>query len=223
MAGFFKKALGVFVEFEDENKNTSNTTTNTNTNIPSNNQIPTPKNEVVYSQQHHAEAEKFEKYFDQLFDKANLPGPDYYEFFKTMETLEAHIHDEKARLSATFASLSIQGLTKEKLITTATQYKEIMENDKLNFEKALSGKLNSEIVGRNNELKGMESKIQAHSELIQKLTKEITEYQIQMGKLKNEIIEEENKLTANKSGYMLACSAVINKIVSDIQKIQSTL
>lgn len=219
MASFFKKALGVFVEFDEETKNDSvtPTTTTTNTSIPSGNI------EVSRTSLNHAEAEKFEKYFDQLFEKANFPGPDYFEFFKTMETLELHIHDEKARLSATFASLSIQGLTKDKLLTTAGQYKEIMERDKANFEKALADKLNSEVGKRQSELQAFEKKIQANSELIQKLTKEISETQVLIGKLKTEVIEEENKLTMNKNGYMVACSAVINKIASDIQKIQSTI
>lgn len=178
---------------------------------------------MARTSQNHAEAEKFEKYFDQLFEKANFPGPDYFEFFKTMETLEAHIHDEKARLSATFASLSIQGLTKENLITTAGKYKEIMEKDRANFEKALAEKLNADVGKKNSDLIAFEKKIQSNSEIIQKLTKEISDAQIQIGKLKTEIIEEENKLTMNKNGYMVACSAVISKISSDIQKIQSTI
>jgi hypothetical protein len=221
MASFFKKALGVFVEFEEENKKETTSTTqhSNNVNVTTNNS----HTEVPRTSLSQAEAEKFEKYFDQLMDKANLPGPDYYEFFKTMETLEAHIHDEKARLSATFASLSIQGLTKDKLIETAGKYKEIMEKDKANFEKALGDKINAEVVKRNNDLQTHEKKIQANSELIQKLTKEITEAQSLIGKLKGEIIEEENKLASNKNGYMMACAAVINKISSDIQKIQSTL
>jgi hypothetical protein len=218
MASFFKKALGVFVEFEEENKKETTSTTDSK-NVTTNNS----HTEIPRTTLNHAEAEKFGKYFDQLMDKANLPGPDYYEFFKMMETLEAHIQDEKARLSATFASLSIQGLTKEKLIETAGKYKEIMEKDRVNFEKALADKINAELGKRNNDLQGFEKKIQANSELIQKLTKEITEAQSMIGKLKGEIIEEENKLSANKSGYMTACSAVISKISSDIQKIQSTI
>ncbi len=169
------------------------------------------------------EAQKFEKYFDRLFDQANFPGPDYYEFYKMMETLEAHIHDEKARLSATYASLAIQGLTKKTLIETATKYKAIIEKDKMDFDKALNDKLKSEVGERQNQLQDLEKKIAANAERIQQLTKEITEAQVQTGKLKNEVMEEENRLRQNSNGYQLASQAVINKIVDDIQKIQSTL
>ncbi len=215
MAGFFKKALGVFVEF-DEDQQTNNSTSSFT-------QIPKIPVEIARNPANHAEAEKFEKYFDNLLEKANLPGPDYYEFYKTMETLEAHIPDEKARVSATFASLAIQGLTKKTLLETAHQYKEIIEQDHVNFENALDAKVKSELGERQSKLKSLEQKIAINSEQIQKLTKEISDSQVLTGQIKNEVMEQENKLTRNKNGYQVACQAVLNKIVTDIQKIQSTL
>lgn len=214
MASFFKKALGVFVEFDDDK--IQNTT-------PASSPSPQFSNSLPRNPSDHAEAEKFEKYFDKLFDQANFPGPDYFEFYKMMETLEAHIHDEKARLSATFASLSIQGLTKKTLIDTATKYKAIIEKDRADFERALNDKLKAEVGDRQRQLQELEKKIAANSELIQKLTKEISEAQVQTGRLKTEVLEEENRLKKNSNGYQVASQAVINKIVSDIQKIESTL
>jgi hypothetical protein len=212
MAGFFQKALSVFVEFDEEDKDSKP--------FPISKQTPAANSTKVQNQ---GEAEKFEKYFDGLFEQANFPGPDYYEFFKMMETLEVHIHDEKARLSATFASLSIQGLTKEILIESANKYKVIIENDKANFEKALNEKLDAEVGHRQKELQEVEKKIVANSQQIQKLTKEITEYQLTIGKLKAKIAEEDDKLKNNNIGYQIASKAVSNKIATDIQKIQSTL
>ncbi len=218
MASFFKKALGVFVEFDDDQSRD----TASSFNQPSN-QIPLLSSEISRGSANHAEAEKFEKYFDKLFDQANFPGPDYFEFYKTMETLEPHIHDEKARFSATFASLSIQGLTKPSLIDTANKYKDIIEKDKADFELALNDKLKQEVGIRQKELQSLEKKMAANSELIQKLTKEISESQAHIGKLKTEVMEEENKLTKNANGYRIASLAIISKITTDIQKIQSIL
>lgn len=213
MASFLKKALGIFVEFDDEQNKEAASSFN----------LPNISNEVSRNPENHSEAAKFEKYFDNLFEKANFPGPDYFEFYKTMEMLEAHITDEKARISATFASLAIQGLTKKTLIDTANKYKDIIEEDHANFDSALEDKMKSEVGQRQAQLKGMEQKIAANSEQIQKLTKEISENQILIGKIKTEVLEQENKLTKNKNGYQVACQAVLNKIVTDIQKIQSTL
>ena len=170
MGGFLKKALGVFVEF-DESQN--NEVSHVSMQLPTS----TFSAPIVGNKEANTEAEKFEKYFDTLFDKANFPGPDYYEFYKTMETLEAHIPDEKARLSATFASLSIQGLTKNKLVETANKYTEIIASDKVNFENALNEKLKSEVGQRQNQLHDYEKKINKNAEQIQLLTKEISEAQ----------------------------------------------
>jgi uncharacterized coiled-coil protein SlyX len=216
MAGFFKKALGMFVEFDAEQQTNSNASGAVS-------QAPKMTNDFVSNPLNQAEAEKFEKYFDNLFDKANLPGPDYFEFFKTMETLEAHIPDEKARVSATFSSLAIQGLTKQNLLETAKKYKEIIEQDNLNFESALNTKAKSELGDRNIKLKNLEQKIASNAEMIQKLTKEISEAQVTMGQIKNEILEQENKLNKNKNGYQVACNAILNKITTDIQKIETIL
>jgi hypothetical protein len=214
MASFFKKALGVFVEFDDDKDKNVISTFGDNSPLPS---------DISRDPQNHAEAEKFEKYFDRLFDQANLPGPDYFEFYKMMETLEVHIPDEKSRLSATFASLSIQGLTKQTLVDTANKYKAIIEKDKADFELALNAKLKSEVGERQKELEGLEKKIQLDSQEIQRLTREISESQVLIGKLKAEVTEEQDKLKRNGNGYQVASQAIINKIGTDIQKIQSIL
>jgi hypothetical protein len=214
MAGIFKKAMGLFVEFEEE---TQKSDSSENTSPPTTRRV-TPQ-QVLNAEEY----DKFEKHFDKLFDQANLPGPDYYEFMKMMETLEAHIKDEKARLSATYASLAIQGLTKEKLVDTANKYKEIINQDKAQFEKIANDKSEKEIGQKRNDLVELEETIRKNSELIQKLTKEITDSQGAMGKLKAIITEEEGKLSKNKQGYLLAADAILKKITEDITKIQSTL
>lgn len=213
MSNFFKKALGVFVEFDEETKKDQST----------NNPDMGSAFDISKDSGNRQEAEKFETYFNNLFDKANLPGPDYFEYNKMMETLEAHIPDFKSRMAATFASLSIQGLTKDKLIETANKYKAIIENDRTNFENVLNEKLKTDVNSRKDQMNTLELKIKKNSEEIQRLTKDISDSQTMMGKIKMEVIEQENKLNKNKNGYLIACQAMIAKINSDIQKIQSNL
>jgi chromosome segregation ATPase len=214
MAGIFKKAMGLFVEFEEApQKSTHQTSTS------SSGPIRVSPQQVLNAE----EFDKFEKHFEKLFDQTNLPGPDYYEFMKMMETLEVHIKDEKARMSATYASLTIQGLTKEKLVQTANQYKEVISKDKAQFEKIANDKSEKEIGQKRKDFAGLEETIKRHSEMIQKLTQEISDSQIAMGKLKATITEEESKLSKNKQGYLLACEAMMKKISDDITNIQTTL
>ncbi len=216
MAGFFKKALGIFVEIEETPIDTTSEGPKKET------KIPTP-NAISVSGLNQLDIEKFEKHFDKLFEQSNMPGPDYYEFCKMLETLEAHIPDEKTRFSAVYASLSIQGLTKEKLLTAAEYYKKVISDDRQKFEHVIDKKAHTELETRKTTVTHLESKMTENSALIQKLTKEISDSQTKIAALKNEIAEEEKRLITNKSGYNLACDAMMNKINVDIQKIQSNL
>jgi len=215
MSGIFKKAIGLFVEFEEDKAPSA----------PSATQLPRPPQGVpVASIALKADdIEKFEKHFEKVFDQANLPGPDYYEFWKMMETLAAHIRDERSRVAATFASLSIQGLTKEKLVDTAQQYKTLISEDRNRFEKVAQEKLEHDIGQKRQDLKQLEVTVAKHAELIQKLTQEISAAQQSMKGLQDVIAEEENKLEKNKQGYVVACDAMIRKIDDDINKIQTIL
>lgn len=220
---FLRKALGVFVELDEEVKQDTvdvNTSQPVNFSQPSTKPVQTFNTQPTFTQ---SEIEKFEKYFDDMFERSNLPGPDYFEFYKMMETLEPHIHDEKARMSATFASLSIQGLTKEQLIGTANKYLEILKKDDANFTSALTEKLKLEVGKRQSERDALQKRIEENSDLVQKLTKDISDAQTQISKLESEIAESENKLNSNSNGYKLASQAMLNKITTDIQKIQETI
>ena len=215
---FFKKALSSFVEFEEDPAKPTEKATTTVVPTQSYQTIPTSN-----FQANVVEAEKFEKYFDKMLDDANLPGPDYYEFFKTSETLRAHLADENARISSAFAVLKIQGLTKEKLLETAGQYKLMVEKDRTVFEEALKQKLAAEVGERQNKCVGIESQIKANLEQIQNLAQANSENQTVLEQLKKEIVDEENKIKNNNNGYLVASQAINNKISEDIKKIQTIL
>ena len=55
MAGFFKKALSVFVEFDEDQQNQTTSSFS---------QTPKISNDIIRNPLNHVEAEKFEKYFE---------------------------------------------------------------------------------------------------------------------------------------------------------------
>ena len=220
MSEFIKKALGMFVEFDDNSTQPAQGNTSNRPAGPTSQ----PAKQVVYngtlSQQ---DIDKFTKHFNDLFDRSNLAGPDYYEFSKMMHLLESQIPDENTRIATVFASLSIQGLTKEKILSTAAQYSSIIENDKAQFEKAAAEKAAVDIEGRKAKVDALEKKIADNSDMIRKLTQEITESQSEIGTLKNEIVAEDTKISASKGSFIIAYQAMYNKINTDIQKINTII
>jgi chromosome segregation ATPase len=218
MAGIFKKALSVFVEFDEESVQLANGNSG-----KANGTSVSGKADTSKATLNSEEIEKFEKHFDNLMNDANLPGPDYFEFCKMLEALESAVPDEKARYAAVFASLSVQGLTKEKLINSAAKYKSIVQEDKAKFEMAVNEKLQGEVESRKAQLKDLELKINQDSETIKKLTQEITDTQGKLQVLNSEIIEKESKIKTNIDGYAVASNAMINKLNIDITKIESII
>ncbi len=222
MAGLFKKALSVFVEFDEESGKPANSGTNQTT-FNSSTKTTSSSNESPKISLNSDEIEKFEKHFDTLMNDANMPGPDYFEFCKMMEALEAAVPDEKARYAAVFASLKVQGLNKEILLSTAGKYKLVIQDDKTKFEAAVNDKLKGEVESRKTQLKDFENKIVQNTEAIKKLTADINDAQNKIQLLNAEIGEKESKIKTNSEGYGVACNAMLNKINLDIQKIQSLI
>ncbi len=232
----FKKALGLFVEFEPEEPKANNSnsswsedglpiqvkpkaranSTYDNSNLPANAIV----SKASLSQ---GDIDKFEKHFEDLFNNVNLPGPDYYEFWKMMETLEAAVPDEAVRMNAVYSTLKVQGLTKETLVSSAEKYLQVLDKDKLEFQNAVGSKVMGEVEGRKNSITALEEKNKQNAEMIQKLTAEINDNTQKITSLKKEVIDEEAKINNNTNGYNIACDAMLAKLSSDIQKIKTSL
>lgn len=219
MTSFLKKALGIFVEFEpNELQQTGRPEGDTLAQ-----KFPLSSSKAAVSNISAEDLDKFGQHFSRLFESSNLPGPDYFEFWRMMETLEAHVPNEKARVGAVFATLSIQGLTKDKLLETAAQYKGMVEKDRNEFDKAANEKVEQEIKGRLQQIADLEKKIAESALKIQQLTQEISLSQASMTELKGQVTEQEQKIANNRQGYDVACQAMITKIQADIQIIQTSL
>lgn len=226
MSNMFKKALSLFVEFEPEpTKPVSSSWSDDGLPLqvkPVRKTSPTSST-ITPGFINQTDLDKFEKHFEELFDKVNLPGPDYYEFWKMMETLEAAVPDETVRMNAVFSTFKIQGLSKESLISSAEKYLQVVDKDKHEFQSAVNTKVLGEIEGRKSSVEELEKKNIANNEVIQNLTKEINDNQQKISTLKKEVIDAEAKINSNKNGYNIACDAMLAKLSSDIQKIKTTL
>ncbi|MEQ1746664.1 MAG: hypothetical protein ABMA02_14630 [Saprospiraceae bacterium] len=223
MSSFFRKAISLFVIPDDEatQKTTSEGTPVASVSEPTSAQINRPGD--AQTTLSGTDIAKFEQHFAQLFEKANLPGPDYFEFWKTMDTLESHIPDETARMKAVYASLKIQGLNKKTLISTAGQYREAVLADKASFEAAVQKKSEAEIAGRQAETKKIEKEREDKQRMIETLRQEIEAAAVRLAKLQEEIGDEQRKIEVAQRGYLAACNAMVSKIEADIEQFQQII
>lgn len=217
---FFKKALGIFVEFDESAPEAPKVSTP----VTSSATLRPPANTGTGGVTLTAEdVTKFEKHFTSLLETGSSTKPNYQDFCKMVETLEPHIPDEKARMQAAFASMKIMGLSKEKLITTATATAQAITTDKARFEEALQKTGSAEIERRQQSIKSHEQVCQRNRAEIERLTAEIGASGAAIVTLTTEIGLEEAKLTKNRSGYVSAADALLTKINSDLETIKNNL
>lgn len=213
MANIGRKILSAFVEVTEEDKPVikREETKQTSTTYTQNGQ-GFPGQTLQKRQADNASTEKFRQYFDKLFKEANLPGPDYFEFSKMTEAMQA-IPDEKARYSAAFAGLGVQGLDKQKLLNTAAQYIQILEQDAGNFNNTVDAALKEKVQGR-------QQAIEADAKRIEALSIEINDLQNKIIQLQQEVKENEEKIESNSGAYMREMQWMKSKMLNDVEKIK---
>jgi hypothetical protein len=155
---------------------------------------------------------RFTDYFDKLFSEANIPGPDYYEFSKMIEAMQA-IPNEQARFYAAFAGLQVQGLDKDKLLSTAGEYLRMLSADADHFHTTVDAALQEKVHGK-------AATVEEKGERIRTLSQEITGLQEQIRTLQAEITENKEKLEASNTGYTAENARRKARIEADMEKIR---
>lgn len=207
MASLAKKILSAFIEIEDDEKESGDPKQG---NFESTN--PKTSEYVKSTQFTPGDNEKFKQYFEKLFNDANMPGPDYFEFSKMIEAMMA-IPDEKTRYLTAFAGLSVQGLDIPKLLNSATEYSKILDNDASQFNSTINNAIKQKVDAKRADM-------ELKSKRIQELTREITDLNNNIALLGNEIKENEEKIRESSSGYISELEKMKARIQNDITRIK---
>jgi hypothetical protein len=213
MANFGKKILSAFVEVNDDKKKEAEKPPSTEY-MPKSAPVSQPAYTSTTAQNSYASPvnSKFAAYFEKLFMEANIPGPDYYEFSKMIEVMQA-VPDEQVRYITAFAGLSVQGLDKQKLLSTAAQYLQLLETDATNFHSTVDAALQEKVYEKKKLMTDKEGRIQ-------QLTQEISALQNELLNLQAEIKDNEAKIEANTGGYKNESEAMKIRINHDMEKIK---
>ncbi len=165
--------------------------------------------------------QKFNQHFDDLFEKANLPGPDYFEFSKMCQAMKTLTEDVK--FPAAFGGLQVQGLTKEKLVESANHYIMIIEEDSSKFNNAIDQKILAEVQNKRLTSENKKKSILEREEMIKNLQQEIEKESLEISRLEAEALDQEQKANHKSLTYKAACEARKAMINSDLQKINNLI
>ena len=161
----------------------------------------------------------FQQHFDELFDKSNLPGPDYYEFQKMVNAMTS-LTDEM-KIPAVFQGLAVQGLTKDVLITTAQHYIDIIDDDAKNFNSTVDTKIIAGIEQLKKQVEDKKTKLLEKQQMIAQLQQELVTDNQSIVDMNADILQKEGTANSKLNTFKIAADARKQTIQLDIQKINT--
>lgn len=156
-------------------------------------------------------------------EKNNLPGFDYFEFKRAIVSLIQMKLDEVTAHKSAFTTAATVGVTKDKLIETAAYYKNVVEKEKEQFDKALENQNSTKITARQEEVKRLRDQIERHKTEITRLQDEVAGYLNQIDQAENAVKLEGEKLEKAKAAFEKTHQAVVLQIDKDIENMHKHL
>ncbi len=171
----------------------------------------------------HGLDDKSVSFLTNALEKNNLPGFDYIEFKQSLAALSAMDMDEITAYKSAFATASTVGLTKSKLLETATHYKGILSKEKKQFDQAMKNQIQQKVAGKREEVEKLKQQIQAHRQKIAQLEDQIGKYQNTVDNADAEINAAKEKIEATQKGFEFTHQSILNQIDKDVENINTYL
>ncbi|MCF2446402.1 hypothetical protein L0657_20760 [Dyadobacter sp. CY345] len=164
---------------------------------------------------------KFVEHFVDLLEKANLPGPDYFEFKQALQSMDSLGLGEEKQFQAAWASFKAMGGIKDQAIlkTSAEQYLSILSKDRESFLKDVEKAIKERVGSLTDEVKKLEDNNVAYAQEIANLQKKIDDNKNRLGQISGEVAEQSSKLNANRDSFEITYQSFVEQMNSDLNKI----
>lgn len=168
---------------------------------------------------------KFVEHFVKLLEKANLPGPDYFEYKQALQSMEGLGLGEEKQFQAAWASFKAMGGAKDTTVlkTSAEQYLGILGKDRDSFLKDVEKAVKERVGSLQDEHKKLEDANAAYAQQIIDLQKKIDDNKNRLGQISGEVSEQTAKINANKDSFEVTYVSFVDQIQSDLIKINQYL
>lgn len=157
----------------------------------------------------------YRKYLQEKLDEADLPGPDYLEFSKTLKKLEERgvLMSDEDKFNTAYTAFEVQGLTWDKISSSAGKYLSVLDDIKGRFEKDLG-------IAQQTLVANKKATVANEKENILKLEDQIKSKKAQIEKLEAEIDSDTLRLSNETGGFNLEyerSKSLINEHISKIK------
>lgn len=166
---------------------------------------------------------KFVDIFIKALEKNNKPGFDYIEFKQSLGALARMNMDEAMAIQSAFATAATVGLTKAKLLESASFYAQVIQQEKEHFDAALSKRINQKVGGKMKEVEKLKDQIVKYKEKIQQLQDQIEKYQHTIDTADQQIQAEKEKILGTQNNFERTHAEFVSQIQSDIERFKTYL
>ena len=154
---------------------------------------------------------------------ANQPGYDYFEFAQAAESMISLIPAEALRYQSTFASAKVQGVTAEKLLSSAQYYLNVLKKKETEFDQALEDHTQQAVTAKMDAISKVNADMLAKAEQIRKINEEINTLQTQKTAMTNEVSDSQTKIAQTRNNFGATMKLFVDRISSDMEKIKTYL
>jgi septal ring factor EnvC (AmiA/AmiB activator) len=166
---------------------------------------------------------KFVDIFIRALEKHNKPGFDYIQFKQSMGALAEMGMDESTAIRSAFVTASTVGLTKSKLLESASFYAQVINAEKEHFDAALAKRINQKVGGKMKEVEKLKEQIIKYKEKIQQLQNQIEKHQHTIDTADEQIQAEKQKILGTQNNFEKTHTTFIEQIKSDIDSFKTFL
>jgi uncharacterized protein (DUF885 family) len=150
-------------------------------------------------------------------------APDYVEFVKALAKMDGKPLDEETKFTSIFAGFEVQGVTVEKLVSAAEHYKQVVSQEKTQFEAANVDESNNTIGKAKASVAELTAKNSDIDAQMKKLAEQKQANSKQIDALNGSIQSDGNKLECRKNDFESAYTDVITEIDNNIGLIKKHL
>jgi len=148
---------------------------------------------------------------------------DYLKFKVSVRKMLEMGMDKDTALKSAFATASVMGVTKNKLVVSAKKYKGALDKEREQFAKALKNKIAKNVDGKKVEAERLKKEIVSHKEKIAKLLKEIEMFETKISQVDDVVAAAQEKIEATRSDFKSTFDAIYSQIEEDIINLGSLL
>ena len=153
-------------------------------------------------------------------EENNQPGFDYFEYKRSLKSLDKLPMDEATKFQSAFATAATMELTLDKLLNSIEFYKKVLKIEEDNFLKTSKEQITLNVENKRADVEKISNLIKEKGLKIQQLNEEIIGHQKRQEELSEFITNAENKIKITENNFRNALEILTNQMNDDMNKLK---